>query len=195
MSYHLSGEYDMAQSILEEFRKTLLHRSMPLSDKFFDNEYSELLLYQNLVLRDSQQYNDALHHLQIYEKAIFNKLTLKEIRYEIYLHLKSFDRAQLLARELIERNNENKNYYFMLEKSLNLNHIDERRKLYDELIDKYPKADAPKQIQLELLTGEPFRQVIGSYLQRGLEKGVPALFQSVKYLYSSSEKVRCSKFN
>lgn len=153
MSYHLLGEYDMAQSVLEEFRKTLLHRPPSSSDNTFDNEYSELLLYQNLILRESQQYDEALHHLQIYEKNIYNKLALTEIRYDLYSHLKTNDRAETFARDLIERNKENKKYYLMLEKSLNLSTTDERRKLYENLIEQYPKADAPKQICLEFLTG------------------------------------------
>ncbi len=38
-------------------------------------------------------------------------------------------------------------------------------------------------------SGEPFAKSIGSYLQKGFQKGVPSLFQSVKYLYATPEKV------
>jgi hypothetical protein len=41
----------------------------------------------------------------------------------------------------------------MLEKCLNLTNIDDKIKLYENLIEKYPKADAPKQICLQFLTG------------------------------------------
>ena len=37
--------------------------------------------------------------------------------------------------------------------------------------------------------GDPFAKAVGSYLQRGFQKGVPSLFQSVKFLYAASEKV------
>ena len=40
------------------------------------------------------------------------------------------------------------------------------------------------------VVGEPFTKSMGSYLQKGFQKGVPSLFQSMKYLYSSTEKVR-----
>lgn len=40
-----------------------------------------------------------------------------------------------------------------------------------------------------LFAGEPFAKAIGSYLQKGFQKGVPSLFQSVKYLYAKPEKV------
>jgi hypothetical protein len=53
MSYHLLSDYDMAQSVLEEFRKIQQDRPTPLSDKPYDNEYLKFLFYQNLVLRES----------------------------------------------------------------------------------------------------------------------------------------------
>jgi peptide alpha-N-acetyltransferase len=157
MSYHLLGDYDMAQSVLEEFRKTQQDRPAPSADKPFDNEHSEFLLYQNLVLREAEQYEDALRHIQIHEKDIYNKLALAEIKYDLYIRLNTFDRAETILRDLIERNPENKKYYFMLEKCLHLTNSDEKSKLYENLIEKYPKADAPKQICLQFLTGKLFR--------------------------------------
>jgi peptide alpha-N-acetyltransferase len=154
MSYHLLGDYDMAQSVLEEFRKTQQDRPTPTSDKIYDNEHSEFLLYQNLVLRESGQYEDALRHIQTYEKDIFNKLVLAEIKYDLYMHLGTNDRAETILRDLIERNNENKKYYYMLEKCLHLTNVVDKAKLYENLIEKYPKADAPKQIRLQFLTGK-----------------------------------------
>jgi hypothetical protein len=43
MSYHLLGDYDMAQSILEEFRKTQQDRPAPSPYKAYDNEHSEFI--------------------------------------------------------------------------------------------------------------------------------------------------------
>ena len=190
MAYHLVHDFDMAQSVLEEYRKTQQERPTPLPDKPYDNEHSEFLLYQNLVLREAQQYEDALRHIQVHEKSIYNKLAVAEIKCDLYLRLNSNDRAETLLRDLIERNTEHKKYYYMLEKCLNLTNIDEKSKFYENLVDKYPKADAPKQIQLQFLTGEPFVRAISAYLQRGFQKGVPSLFQSVKFLYAVPDKVR-----
>jgi peptide alpha-N-acetyltransferase len=159
MSYHLLGDYDMAQSVLEEFRKTQQDRPAPSSDKPYDNEHSEFLLYQNLVLREAEQYEDALRHIQIHEKDIYNKLALAEIKYDLYIRLNTFDRAETILRDLIERNPENKKYYFMLEKCLHLTNSDEKSKLYENLIEKYPRADAPKQICLQFLTGNLFENI------------------------------------
>jgi peptide alpha-N-acetyltransferase len=74
MSYHLLGDYNMAQSVLEEFCKTQQDRPLSTPGKTYDNEDSEFLLYQNLVLSESEQYEDALRHIQIHEKDIYNKL-------------------------------------------------------------------------------------------------------------------------
>lgn len=41
-----------------------------------------------------------------------------------------------------------------------------------------------------LCLGEAFVKAISTYLQRGFQKGVPSLFQSVKFLYAVPEKVR-----
>jgi len=68
--------------------------------------------------------------------------------------------------------------------------VDDKTKLYENLMEKYPRADAPKQIALQFLTGETFTKSVGSYLQKGFQKGVPSLFQSVKYLYATPEKIQ-----
>ena len=168
MSYHLLGDFDMAQSVLEEFRKTQQERPASTPDKPYDNEHSEFLLYQNLVLREAEQYDDALRHIQVHEKEIFNKLVLAEIKYDLHMRLNANDRAETILRDLIDRNAENKKYYYALEKCLHLTGMDEKSKLYENLIDKYPKADAPKQIQLQFLTGKQRRCGRACALERRL---------------------------
>jgi hypothetical protein len=45
-----------------------------------DYEYSELLLYQNQVLREAGLFKEALEHLTTYEKQICDKLAVEETR-------------------------------------------------------------------------------------------------------------------
>lgn len=45
-----------------------------------DYEYSELLLYQNQVLREAGLYREALEHLCTYEKQICDKLAVEETK-------------------------------------------------------------------------------------------------------------------
>lgn len=45
-----------------------------------DYEYSELLLYQNQLLREAGLIKEALDHLTNYEKQICDKLAVEETR-------------------------------------------------------------------------------------------------------------------
>jgi hypothetical protein len=49
----------MAQSVPEEFHKTQQDCSSLSPDEAYDNECSEFLLYQNLVLRENGQYENS----------------------------------------------------------------------------------------------------------------------------------------
>lgn len=81
MSYHLLGDYEMANSILDAFRTN----QMKGTDYY---EHSELLLYQNMVLAESGQYERALQHLHKFSAEILDKLSIKETSGEYYLKLK-----------------------------------------------------------------------------------------------------------
>lgn len=45
-----------------------------------DYEYSELLLYQNQVLREAGLHQEALEHLSTYERQIYDKLAVEETK-------------------------------------------------------------------------------------------------------------------
>lgn len=55
-----------------------------------DYEYSELLLYQNQVLREAGLFKEALEHLCTYEKQICDKLAVEETKgnhlLKVHLH-------------------------------------------------------------------------------------------------------------
>lgn len=59
-----------------------------------DYEYSELLLYQNQVLREAGLLREALDHLTTYEKQICDKLAVEETKgtslYRFLPHLPHF---------------------------------------------------------------------------------------------------------
>lgn len=57
-----------------------------------DYEYSELLLYQNQVLREAGLLREALEHLTIYQKQICDKLAVEETKGTYaYLHNLRFE--------------------------------------------------------------------------------------------------------
>uniref|UniRef100_A0A6Q2WQ85 N(alpha)-acetyltransferase 15, NatA auxiliary subunit a n=1 Tax=Esox lucius TaxID=8010 RepID=A0A6Q2WQ85_ESOLU len=184
VAYHLLEDFEMAAKIVEEFRKT--QQTSP--DKV-DYEYSELLLYQNQVLREAGLFKEALEHLTNYEKQICDKLAVEETRGEILLKLDRSEEATEVYRQLQERNPENWAYYQGLEKALKPASVEERQKLYEEAWVKYPKGLVPRRLPLNFLTGEKFRECLDRYLRMNFSKGCPPVFTTLKSLYHDKEKV------
>ncbi|XP_063046142.1 N-alpha-acetyltransferase 15, NatA auxiliary subunit a [Engraulis encrasicolus] len=184
IAYHLLEDYEMASRIVEEFRKT--QQTSP--DKV-DYEYSELLLYQNQVLREAGLFKEALDHLCTYEKQICDKLAVEETRGELFLKLDRAQEASEVYHQLQERNPENWSYYQGLEKALNPGDAGEKLKIYEEAWLKYPKGLVPRRLPLSFLSGEKFRECLDKYLRINFSKGCPPVFTTLKSLYVDKEKV------
>ncbi|XP_069977834.1 N-alpha-acetyltransferase 15, NatA auxiliary subunit [Penaeus vannamei] len=182
MSFHLLKDFDTALKILEEFRKTI-HKTT------YDYEYSELLLYQNLVMRESKKLTEALKHLNTYESNICDKVTLQEIRGDIMLELGMKADASEVYRGLVKRNPENRNYYLKLEETLGLTTVEQKLELYKQLKEKYPRAQVPKRLPLNYARGEVLESLLDPYLRAALQKGVPPLFTDLRSLYDDPERV------
>ncbi|XP_044635845.1 N-alpha-acetyltransferase 16, NatA auxiliary subunit isoform X4 [Equus asinus] len=75
IAYHLLKDYDMALKLLEEFRQT---QQVPPNK--IDYEYSELILYQNQVMREADLFQESLEHIETYERQICDKLLVEEIK-------------------------------------------------------------------------------------------------------------------
>uniref|UniRef100_A0A8B9HZ59 N(alpha)-acetyltransferase 15, NatA auxiliary subunit a n=1 Tax=Astyanax mexicanus TaxID=7994 RepID=A0A8B9HZ59_ASTMX len=184
IAYHLLQDYEMAAKIVEEFRKT--QQTSP--DKV-DYEYSELLLYQNQVLREAGHFKEALDHLTTYEKQICDKLAVEETKGELFLKLDRSDEATEVYRRLQERNPENWSYYQGLESALNPGSTEERQQIYEDACVKFPKGLVPRRLPLSFLNGEKFRECLDRYLRMNFSKGCPPLFTTLKSLYTDKEKV------
>lgn len=97
MAYHLLEDYETALNILETFRKTQVLSVSKLNRYLFqflsfcitkieylilqsgyDFEHSEFLLYQNMVIRESGAFEEALRHLQTNKDQIYDKVTIQE---------------------------------------------------------------------------------------------------------------------
>uniref|UniRef100_A0A8C5HMP0 N(alpha)-acetyltransferase 15, NatA auxiliary subunit a n=1 Tax=Gouania willdenowi TaxID=441366 RepID=A0A8C5HMP0_GOUWI len=170
IAYHLLEDYEMAAKIIEEFRKT--QQTSP--DKV-DYEYSELLLYQNQVLREAGLNKEALEHLSNYEKQICDKLAVEETRGELFLRLERLDEATEVYRRLQERNPENWSYYRGLENALKPDGVDGRHKIYEDAWEKFPKGLVPRRLPLNFLSGGKFRECLDRYLRMNFSKGCPPL--------------------
>lgn len=182
MSYHLLEEYEMANSILDAFITNQTKEQ-------YDYEHSELLLYQNMVLAESGQYERALQHLQKFQSQILDKLSVKETSGEYYLKLKRFKEAESIYDDLLRRNPENVMYYKKIVEAKQLSDPDEIVKIFDHYKQLYPKAIAPRRLQLTDATpGEVFERLIDQYLRHGLHKGIPPLFVDLRSLYEVRSK-------
>ncbi|XP_073676167.1 N-alpha-acetyltransferase 15, NatA auxiliary subunit a [Garra rufa] len=184
IAYHLLEDYEMAAKIVEEFRKT--QQTSP--DKV-DYEYSELLLYQNQLLREAGLTKEALDHLTNYEKQICDKLAVEETRGELLLKLDRAGEATEVYHRLLERNPENWSYYQGLEKALKPKSVEEKQKIYEDAWVKYPKGLVPRRLPLSFLTGEKFRECLDRYLRMNFSKGCPPVFTTLKSLYHLKDKV------
>ncbi|KAM4860208.1 N-alpha-acetyltransferase 16, NatA auxiliary subunit isoform 2-T2 [Thomomys bottae] len=184
ISYHLLKDYDMALKLLEEFRQT---QQVPVNK--LDYEYSELILYQNQVMREANLFQESLEHIETYEKQICDKLSVEEIKGEILLKLGRLKEASEIFKNLIDRNAENWCYFEGLEKALQLSTLEERLKVYEEISQQHPKAVAPRRLPLNLIPGEKFRESVDKFLRANLSKGYSPLFTTLKSLYCDTEKV------
>ncbi|XP_045333933.1 N-alpha-acetyltransferase 16, NatA auxiliary subunit isoform X12 [Leopardus geoffroyi] len=183
----------MALKLLEEFRQT---QQVPPNK--IDYEYSELILYQNQVMREADLFQESLEHIETYEKQICDKLLVEEIKGEMLLKLGRLKEASEVFKNLIDRNAENWCYYEGLEKALQLNSIgpflphgtlEERLQIYEEISKQHPRAISPRRLPLNLAPGEKFRELMDKFLRINFSKGCPPLFTTLKSLYYNTEKI------
>ncbi|XP_059851509.1 N-alpha-acetyltransferase 16, NatA auxiliary subunit isoform X5 [Delphinus delphis] len=184
IAYHLLKDYDMALKLLEEFRQT-----QQVSPNKIDYEYSELILYQNQVMREADLFQESLEHIETYEKQICDKLLVQEIKGEMLLKLGRLKEASEVFKNLIDRNAENWCYYEGLEKALQLSTLEERLQIYEEISKQHPRAISPRRLPLNLVPGEKFRELMDKFLRVNFSKGCPPLFTTLKSLYYNTEKI------
>lgn len=193
MAYHLLKDFDMAVSILEEFRKTSQsqkpnHQSLKGQSCQERYENSELLLYQAMIYQEAAKYQEALDHLSRHaESEICDKLAVHELKSQLLLNLgRNKEAAKLIKDHLIDRNNENLTYYKWYETALGSSISREEKKiqLYHDFQNKYPKAQMPFRIPLTFVSDpKTFRDMVDTYLRKSLSKGQPALFRDLKSVY------------
>ncbi|XP_058404234.1 N-alpha-acetyltransferase 16, NatA auxiliary subunit isoform X4 [Diceros bicornis minor] len=193
IAYHLLKDYDMALKLLEEFRQT---QQVPPNK--IDYEYSELILYQNQVMREADLFQESLEHIETYERQICDKLLVEEIKGEMLLKLGRLKEASEVFKNLIDRNAENWCYYEGLEKALQLSSLgpflphgtlEERLQIYEEISKQHPRAMSPRRLPLNLVPGEKFRELMDKFLRVNFSKGCPPLFTTLKSLYYNTEKI------
>ncbi|XP_033217109.1 N-alpha-acetyltransferase 15, NatA auxiliary subunit isoform X1 [Belonocnema kinseyi] len=182
ISYHLLRDYEMALKILDTFRNS------PMI--CYDYEHSELLLYQNMLIQESGECEQALRHLDKYSDQICDKITVKETYGKLRLELGHFAEAAQVFKELLNINPENTIYYTRLAEAQRHTCPEETLQMLKLYEDLFPRALAPRRLQLNYASGEEFEIFVDKYLRRGLHKGVPPLFVNLRSLYADKEKVK-----
>ncbi|KAK6742518.1 hypothetical protein RB195_010032 [Necator americanus] len=184
-AYHLLKDYEKALNILAEF----IQNNKPSS---YDFEYSELVLYQNMILCEAGQLEEALAKLEENSSVIVDKVSYMEKRGSILMELGRMEDAEKVYRQLVDRNPENIDYYNKLEKCLGLGEgapIADRISMYDYFAERHKRAAAPRRQPLYLLDGPELAHRLDEWIVRGLRKGVPSLFKNLVPLYSNPAKV------
>ena len=120
----------------------------------YDYEHSELLLYQNMVIQEAGNSLAALEHLDKYQEQICDKVTLLETRAKYYMVNDRESEAEEIYRELLTRNPENHAYYHNLLDAMGAETEEQKLALYAEYREKYPKAQAPQRLPMDVAQGE-----------------------------------------
>lgn len=185
IAHHLAGNLTEAENVLNSYEETL-KTPPPRSDM----EHSEAVLYKISIIAESGDLERALEQLDTVGKRCSDVLGVAEMRADYLLRLDRKTEAEAAYSALIERNPENSQYYDGLIKAKGIADTDHKslKAVYDELVEKFPRGDAPRRTPLDFLEGEEFRQAADSYLQRMLRKGVPSLFANIKVLYDRPAK-------
>lgn len=164
-----------------------------------DYEQSELLLYQIMILYEAANYKEALDFLNKHSSQICDRQSLLEYKADLLLALnRNAEAVKFINENLIARNQENRHYYQLLEKALNLNIKDEinRLHLYQNIQTKYPRAQLPFKIPLTFVDSpERFTPLVDAYLRKCIRKCLPALFRNLKPVYDNEYHKMVQKIN
>eukprot|EP00727_Mastigamoeba_balamuthi_P004655 m51a1_g14188 putative N-terminal acetyltransferase (880) ;mRNA; f:79108-82597 len=159
-------------------------------------EYSELVLYRLALYEElagsepepqsTKTYARALAYLEEQQAHILDKMAVREKRALLQLRSGSLALAQQSYRALLDLNSENSEYYRGLQEAMGVTGAEAAPalSLYAELEAKYPRSNLCSAMRLRALpAGADFDAALDAYLQKALRKGVPSLFQLLRWVY------------
>jgi tetratricopeptide (TPR) repeat protein len=152
----------------------------------YDYEHSELLKYENRLLRESGDYNKALDHLEVNAAALCDPIEAMEAKARLLIGLGRRAEAETVVMALLRRNPHNERYYRWLEEATA---DSDRVALYARLRSQLPTTDS---LLLQSLAAaaaavknsEVFREELAQFIGTKLNGGAaPGLFNSLRFLY------------
>ncbi|KAJ3174921.1 hypothetical protein HDU87_006587 [Geranomyces variabilis] len=192
VSYHMLQKYDIALNVLSAFEESLKEEGEVVADY----ERSEMLMYKNLLIEESGDFQKALTHLDEIRGKVVDKRAWKEAKARHLLSLNKLAQAEVEYRQLLDQNADCHGYLEGLLKARGLAgelqgvELEKAQRLMNELGLKYPRSHVIKRTPLKFNKGDNFRRILDDYLQPMFRKGVPSLFVSVKDLHTDSEKAQ-----
>ncbi|CAH1399784.1 unnamed protein product [Nezara viridula] len=186
VAHHLNRDFETCLKILLTLRKNL----NSCYSSYSSNEYSELLLYENLVIEESGDLTGALKHLSEHQDYIRDRVAVFENFSRLHLELKNYKDAETYINQLLARNPERITYYFWLFEALELETDEGKFETLNNLLKTLPRARLPRRMILDYIHGDQFSVEVGIYLQREFRRGVPPLFVDIRPLYKDNKKAK-----
>ncbi|KAF9527491.1 NMDA receptor-regulated protein 1-domain-containing protein [Crepidotus variabilis] len=186
VAHHLNGNLEEAKKVLEHYFYSL--KNIP----DYDVEHSEVLLYYISILEGLGELSLALTELDqsARSRTILDRMAILETRARI-LTKQNVSEADEAWQSLIERNPDNYESYrgYLTSQGITLDTPNpEAVAKLEEFVTKIPRATAPLRLLLNVSSGDKFKELIGAYITKRLEKGIPSLFADIKSLYVDEEK-------
>ncbi|GAA5798156.1 hypothetical protein HPULCUR_003556 [Helicostylum pulchrum] len=181
IAYQLVNEPQNAVKVLN----THAESNVPAANTNF--EKSELLMYHNMLLEETGDFQSALDHLLEIESQVTDKRAWKEKNALYLVKLGRKEEGEKAYRILISENPHNSAY---INELLALKDKAEINAVLSELFAKYPRSKAIEHLILHHAEGESFKVKVEASLQNGLRKGIPSLFAAMKKYYANAEKKR-----
>lgn len=199
VSLYCNQDYSTACDVLEKFFTSSLEEKIPY-------EQSELYLFQNRCLEAAGKYQEALDHLETSKSSIVDLLSWRIKKGELYIKLGRFPEAISHWLELVREQPDNYRFHsgyqisflqllpelanemLLLQRlelpsvvlPLSSDQISSLRENYETVL---PKSAATTRISLSLYPisthQQEFKQQLVKYIQNGLRKGIPNLYNDL----------------
>ncbi|KAI9303102.1 NMDA receptor-regulated protein 1-domain-containing protein [Cunninghamella echinulata] len=184
VSYQLAGKPEKALAVMKKDEEFIERNNVPY-------EKSELYMYQNWLIEETNNYEAGLEHLNKVESKVTDKRSVKEKRALYLSKLGKIDEAEATYRLLISENPYNSRYISGLLELKGYDKDDkkaEANQLLADLFAQYPRSKAIEDMSLHFAEDDSFKLKAQATIQNALRKGVPSLFASMKNYYTNEKK-------